>query len=101
MTDKSALSSLTQSLKTEDFAFQLDIRHISVYFMDIIKAAAVYIFIWKIVQQIMQGKKIQFLVQDGCTLRAYSLQIFYVTRSDIEHFKLRLPLFSNQKGWLI
>ena len=58
LTDKSALSSLTKSLKTEDFAFQLDIRHIAVYFMNIIKAAAVYIFIWKIVQQIMQGKQI-------------------------------------------
>ena len=96
-------STLNTSLNElrKHFAFQLDIRHIAVYFMNIIKAAAVYIFIWKIVQQIMQGKKIQFLVQDGCTLRAYSLQIFYVTRSDIEHFKLRLPLFSNQKGWLI
>ena len=40
MTDKPALPSLTESLKAEDFTFQLDIGHVAVYFMNIIKAAA-------------------------------------------------------------
>jgi len=101
MTDKPALSSFAKSLKTEDFTFQLNVRHITVYFMNIVKTAPVYIFIREIVQQITQGKNIQLLVQDCCTLGPHPLQIFYVTRSDIEHFKLRLPLFSNRMELLI
>ena len=46
---QTALPSFTNSLKTEDFSFQLNIRHIAIYFMNVIDAAPVNIFIREII----------------------------------------------------
>ena len=46
---QTALPSFTNGLETEDFSFQLDIRHIAIYFMNVIDAAPVNIFIREII----------------------------------------------------
>ena len=81
MSDQTPLAAFSYRFKTQNLPFQLDIGHVSVYFMDIIKTATVYIFIGEIIQQIMQGKDIQLLVQHCRPLGADTLQILYVTRS--------------------
>ena len=53
MSHQPTLPSLANGFKTENLPFQLDIGHIAVYFMDVIQTASIYIFIGKIMQQIM------------------------------------------------
>jgi hypothetical protein len=81
MSYQPALASLSDGLKTQDLPFQLDIGHVTVYLVDVIQTASVHIFIGEIIQQVMQGKEIQFLVQHRSPLRANALQILYVAGS--------------------
>ena len=85
MSHQTSLTSLAYRFKAQYLTFQLNIRHIAIYFMDVIKTASIYIFIREIVQQVTQGKDIQFLVQYGCPLRTNTLQILYVASGDVEH----------------
>jgi hypothetical protein len=80
MTDQTSLTSFPDCFKTKNFTAKLDIRHVPVYLMDVIKTATVNIFIREIIQQILKGTNIQFLRQDIRSLRAYSLQILDVAR---------------------
>ena len=81
MSTQTSLTTFSHRFKTQDLTLQLNIRHIAIYFMDIIETASIYIFIRKIIQQIIQGIHIQFLVQHLRSLRTNPLQILYVTRS--------------------
>ena len=85
MSHQPSLTSLTYRFEAQDLTFQLDIRHIAIYFMDVIKTASIYIFIREIIQQVAQGKDIQFLVQHSCPLGANTLQVLYVASGDVEH----------------
>ena len=80
MTNQTSLASFPDCFKTKNFTAKLDIRHVPVYLMDVIKTATVNIFIREIIQQILKGTNIQFLRQDIRSLRAYSLQILDVAR---------------------
>ena len=59
-------------LEAENLSFQLDIRHIAIYFVNVIDAAPVNIFIRKIINQIVQRVDFQLLVQYCGLLRPYT-----------------------------
>ena len=80
-----ALTAFTQRFETKNLAFQLNVRHIAVYLMHVIKTASIYIFIGEIIQEVVQGKDVQFLIQHSSPLRTNPLQVFYVACGQVEH----------------
>ena len=71
--------------KTENLPLELHIRHVCRQLMYIIQTGAVYVFIRKIVQQIVQGGHVQFVFQEFGSLRPHSGQISNVLLQDIIH----------------
>ena len=55
MSCETTLPAFTDRFETKDFTFQLDIRHIAIYLVNVIDAAPVDVFVGEIVNQIMQG----------------------------------------------
>ena len=73
MPDQTALPSFAKGFEAQYLSAQLDVRHIPVYLMNVIKPAAVYVFIRKLIQKVLEGTDVQFLLQNGSPMGAYSL----------------------------
>ena len=72
MSSQASLPSFSYRLEAENFSFQLDIRHVAIYFVNVIDAAPVNIFIREIINQIVQRVDFQLLVQYCGLLRPYT-----------------------------
>jgi hypothetical protein len=73
------LTTLSNSLETENLALKLDIWHVAVDLADAIDAAAVHIFVGIVADEVAHGKYLQLLVQDVGPLWTYAGDIFYVS----------------------
>ena len=96
-----SLSSFARRFKTQYLAFQLNIRHRPVNLLNVIDTATVHIFVREVIQQVVKGKYAQFLIKHRSTLRPDARQIFYVTRSQIEHDSKRAVAIFKSKGVVI
>ena len=82
---KPARSSFAHLFEAAYLAAELNMGLPAVYFAYFEETAAIDIFIWEIVQEVVQGIYFQFSVEERCTLFAYSGKIFYVSGCCVKH----------------
>ena len=82
---KPARGSLAHLFEAAYLAAELNMGLPAVYFAYFEETAAIDIFIWEIVQEVVQGIYFQFSVEERCTLFAYSGKIFYVSGCCVKH----------------
>lgn len=70
-----ALATLALFLETKDFPLDLYKRHIGRQLMDVVESRAVYMLVWKIVQEILERRDAEFRFQQFGSLWAYAGQI--------------------------
>ncbi|OPZ48062.1 MAG: hypothetical protein BWY95_01067 [Bacteroidetes bacterium ADurb.BinA104] len=85
MGHKPLLATLTYLFKTQNLPFQLDIRHCAVHLAYTENTAAVYVFIRKIVEQVMERFYLKLPRQQGSPYRTYTGQILDITLLKIKH----------------
>ena len=91
-------SALTYLLKTQYLTFELDIGHGTVHLPYLEDAAAVNVFVRKIVKQILQRAYLELTFKEGGSCRAYAGQILDVTQCKIKHQARPNIIFSQTEA---